>query len=333
MSTLSQLRLYDAFDALIKCQGLQLPPPHCGQTGQLSGKCQIRPRLRFGWNNRLPRHHRSALQASPVASFPENYVQLVRTSRDATQAALADGHKLIEIEFPTYSLAAVAGDDDGAAEMSASLGFLRSFCQPFQQQADTTRIFFPDAKEMRVAKEGKALDPAAGSPELQPTFGQSNFKLDYLTDPNPLSDIGIVIGQPDVLDRIRESDQLYIVAYPYFNVSEMLAVARLYEKSAAASGKPIIVFNGELDRIRSKGYYPPLFYPKLTKLADTLLPLFESAYYLHNFKGVNGGSLFRVYPGPWQVLRRYRDGSMRTVHTQDTRPSLRDVALKILPKH
>jgi hypothetical protein len=54
----------------------------------------------------------------------------------------------------------------------------------------------------------------------------------------------VVEGQPDVLDRIRESDQLYIVAYPYFNVSEMLAVARLYEKSAAASGKPIIVFNG-----------------------------------------------------------------------------------------
>lgn len=51
-------------------------------------------------------------------------------------------------------------------------------------------------------------------------------------------------GQPDVLDRIRDSDDLYICAYPYFNVSEMLAVARLYEKSTAQSGKPIIVFNG-----------------------------------------------------------------------------------------
>lgn len=51
-------------------------------------------------------------------------------------------------------------------------------------------------------------------------------------------------GQPDVLDRIRDSDDLYICAYPYFNVSEMLAVARLYQKSTAQSGKPIIVFNG-----------------------------------------------------------------------------------------
>lgn len=43
-------------------------------------------------------------------SFPENYGQLVRTARAATQSALADGHKLIEIDFPTYSLAAVAGE-------------------------------------------------------------------------------------------------------------------------------------------------------------------------------------------------------------------------------
>ena len=61
-----------------------------------------------------------------------------------------------------------------------------------------------------------------------------------------LSALQVVLcaGQPDVLDRISNSDDLYICAYPYFNVSEMLAVARLYEKSTAQSGKPIIVFNG-----------------------------------------------------------------------------------------
>lgn len=36
-------------------------------------------------------------------------MQLVRDAREATQAALADGHRLLEVEFPTYSLAAVAG--------------------------------------------------------------------------------------------------------------------------------------------------------------------------------------------------------------------------------
>ncbi len=45
------------------------------------------------------------------------------------------------------------------------------------------------------------------------------------------------------------------------------------------------------------------------------------------------GVLFRAYPGPWQVLvrdRRYPDQT-RVVHTQDTPPTLREVALDILP--
>lgn len=37
------------------------------------------------------------------------------------------------------------------------------------------------------------------------------------------------------------------------------------------------------------------------------------------------GALFRVYPGPWQVLRRDRNG-LRVVHTQETMPSLKEVS-------
>ena len=48
-------------------------------------------------------------------------------------------------------------------------------------------------------------------------------------------------------------------------------------------------------------YYPRMVYRKLAKLADDFIPLFESAFYVHNFKGTNSGALFRVYPGPWQV--------------------------------
>ena len=38
----------------------------------------------------------------------------------------------------------------------------------------------------------------------------------------------------------------------------------LYERRAAAAGVPIVVFNGELDRIRG-GYYPSFFFPALAK--------------------------------------------------------------------
>ena len=46
---------------------------------------------------------------------------------------------------------------------------------------------------------------------------------------------------------------MFVMAYPSFNVNEIIAIADLYEGSARETGRPIIVFNGELDRIRS-GY-------------------------------------------------------------------------------
>ena len=42
----------------------------------------------------------------------------------------------------------------GANEMTYSLGFLRQFMRIFQQQADTTRIFFPDPKVGRAGGLG-----------------------------------------------------------------------------------------------------------------------------------------------------------------------------------
>jgi hypothetical protein len=83
--------------------------------------------------------------------------------------------------------------------------------------------------------------------------------------------------------RVEPDDSLFIAAYPHFNVNEMLAVNELHESVAMKTKTPIVVYNGELDRIRS-GYYPALFYPKLAALNDTFLPSFDAAYYIHNFK-------------------------------------------------
>jgi hypothetical protein len=38
------------------------------------------------------------------------------------------------------------GDGEGGNEMTYSLGYLRQFCRIFQDQAASTRIYFPDQK-------------------------------------------------------------------------------------------------------------------------------------------------------------------------------------------
>ena len=43
-----------------------------------------------------------------------------------------------------------------------------------------------------------------------------------------------------MLERIQPADELYIAAYPHFNVGEILAIGELSE----GTKKPIVVFNG-----------------------------------------------------------------------------------------
>ena len=48
----------------------------------------------------------------------------------------------------------------------------------------------------------------------------------------------------------------------------------------------------------------------------------------------NAGVLFRAYPGPWQVLRGspLEPQSLQVIHTQESMPTLKEVALEILPR-
>ncbi|CAO2838086.1 unnamed protein product [Amaranthus hypochondriacus] len=251
-------------------------------------------------------------------SFPTDYSDLLSQAKEATELAMKDNIQLMEIEFPTSGLQSVPGDGEGGIEMTESMQLIREFCDSLvpPEKVTRTRIFFPEANEVKFARES--------------TFGGVSFKLDYLTKPSFFEDFGFST-KVKMADRVRPEDELFLVGYPYFNVQEMLVVEELYKEAVVNTSRKLIVFNGELDRIRS-GYYPKFFYPKLAELTKTLFPKMETVYYIHNFKGRNGGTLFRRYPGPWQVLRRA--GKMGNkyicVHERETMPSLKEVALDIL---
>ena len=151
------------------------------------------------------------------------------------------------------------------------------------------------------------MDPAAGAAEIQPTFKNSRLQLDFLMQPTGLMDFGIDLNKRPVVEKVKETDKLFVIAYPHFNVdgqksipctlflswvgnvcAEILYVEELWRMQSGEK-RPIVVFNGELDRIRS-GYYPSFFYPKIGKIAKSFIPQFTQVYYIHNFKG--------SYPGP-----------------------------------
>ncbi|KAB2070528.1 hypothetical protein ERO13_A08G151200v2 [Gossypium hirsutum] len=247
--------------------------------------------------------------------FPNDYIDLLKQAKRATELALKDGKQLMEIEFPTAGLGSVPGDGEGGNEMTGSMQLIREFCDILvaPEKVTRTRIFFPEANEVKFARQ---------------VFEGVSFKLDYLTKPSFFEDFGF--GEKvKMADRVKPEDELFLVGYPYFNVNEMIVVEELYKEAVMNTNRKMIIFNGELDRIRS-GYYPSFFYPKLAALTKSLLPMMETVYYIHNFKGRNGGTLFRCYPGPWRVLRRMGNKYF-CVHQQEKMPSLKEVALDILP--
>uniref|UniRef100_A0A0E0JV30 DUF1995 domain-containing protein n=1 Tax=Oryza punctata TaxID=4537 RepID=A0A0E0JV30_ORYPU len=287
------------------------------------------------------------------AEFPSDYTELLVQAKEAAESAFKDGKQLLEIEFPTAGLQSVPGDGEGGIEMTGSMLLIREFCDRFvpAEKATRTRIFFPEANEVSFAR--------------QSAFEGCSLKLDYLTKPSLFEDFGFTT-KVKMADRVRPEDEIFLVAYPYFNVNEMLVVEELYKEAVVGTDRKLIIFNGELDRIRmlvtflNKRYavltmfensmlvkfivnyhlcwftsltikdYPPFFYPKLAELAKTFLPKLETVYYIHNFKGLKGGTLFRCYPGPWKVLRNI-GGSFFCLHEQEEMPSLKEVALDILP--
>ncbi len=68
-----------------------------------------------------------------------------------------------------------------------------------------------------MARQGKGMDPAAGSRQLEPVFAQTAFRLDFLTRPNAFSDMGFDFGkveprcprptdvQPPPTGRVRQA--------------------------------------------------------------------------------------------------------------------------------
>lgn len=54
-------------------------------------------------------------------------------------------------------------------------------------------------------------------------FGASLFKLDYLTKPSLFEDFGF-ITKVKMAERVKPEDELFLIAYPYFNVNGNLRI-------------------------------------------------------------------------------------------------------------
>jgi hypothetical protein len=124
--------------------------------------------------------------------------------------------------------------------------------------------------------------------------------------------------------------------HPVFDVREYAQMDQLYSDEIKPKDATLIIFNGDLFKLRSgglKGYYPDIFFPKLADVRRRLMPQVETAYYFRIFRGPPVGALYKKFPGPWMVLRALSGKSFDVLAQFDQKePPSQDDVFQILQR-
>ena len=138
-------------------------------------------------------------------------------------------------------------------------------------------VVFPDKNEMNLAI-------------------QTSFKDDKETR---LSNIPKVLAELQE-DPAADIGGLVILVNPGFNVEEWIEASHI----PADSTRPMICINGALDRLRN-GYYPGLFYPKLTSVTKSFYSKADQTFFVQPVACAGDrfrGYITREYPGKFALL-------------------------------
>lgn len=189
----------------------------------------------------------------------------LRRSIDSCKQCIADGKTLIEVEFPANR----KSDLSVSETLDTNRGFTREFVKPFENLGKNLWVVFPDQKESFLAKKDK-------------DWGEScSFTV---------TSIPSAIQAPDEL-----LPEMIVIVNPGFNVEEWIDVAKIRKPC------PMIIINGNLDRVSKRecftlyfyayflflssmqlrnGYYPRIFYPGLYKVTQEFYSSATQALFL-----------------------------------------------------
>lgn len=245
---------------------------------------------------------------------PNTFYQAITQAQTAVNAALAKNERLLEIEFPPLPTSELESPSVGAYEVSdANLRLALDFAQRYADEGKNVVLSFPD----RIERD-RVEDDYGGS-------GRDNIRLACLRDSRPGFLIELIWTRPEIELAVREEDDIFIVLGA--SCQELPDVEKLVD---AAGDRPVILFNLKLDTLRGDLGLPafprkdlhyrflskvlPVYYLRTRTYSRSML----RPPYIVNYSG----ALFKVYPGPYQVLLDTSAGSYRRLETMTERPPL-----------
>jgi len=244
-------------------------------------------------------------------------------AKPALEKAIADGIRLMEIEFPPL----IGGDKsknqfddfDNIQELEKNKDWAMQFAPMFMGDKSycdgKTWLVFPDLKECEIAKK-----EWTGARYRESTFTTIEAATNFLSSDSYdapwgaafMSGVSKMMAGDDKKDAglLGDLSSLDDLEYGKNAPATMTFIIQ------PGNGGPVedwincekiflggekttshVIINGALDKVRA-GYYPAVFFPKLAATVDRFFNKFESVFYLKpcTDKGVYGW-LYRVYPG------------------------------------
>lgn len=251
-----------------------------------------------------------------VAPPPQTFFQAISQAYDATLVALAAGERMLEVEFPPLSSAALESAATGAYDVSdANIRLAVTYARRFANAGKRVCIAFPDMIEQERAEE-------ANEGRSEPLEG---IRFGCIKDSRRGVFLERLWTSPPIESAVRDDDDIFIVIGA--SAQELPDVERLIE---AAGDRPVIMFNLKLDSARGDLGLPA--FPRRAlhfRFLSRVLPVYylrtrtysrsiSKAPFIVNYSG----ALFRVYPGPYQVLLDGAGGRYERLCTLDERPAL-----------
>lgn len=255
---------------------------------------------------------------------PASYAEMVDNAVDAVSAAITDGLRLLEVEFPALpvKLDGYKGSSDVFIDSNVQLALAAA--KRLAARGRKVHIVLPDGGEYdRTYKMFKN--------SLQMAEGVTLGHLKEAAPPNPFAGL-FGGGAPPSREAGQAAD-----TYLFINATcvELINVKAYVEQipAEALASKVLVLWNMELDTLRGDLGLPafpskdiqyqflcrfrPVFYLRPRDYSKSVpVPPFIVNY---------SGALFREYPGPWQVMLKQDSGEYACIAEDKARYDLGEV--------
>jgi len=256
---------------------------------------------------------------------PQSFFELQQNCQRAAEYAIADGLKLLEVEFPPLPASVLEMDDVSAYDIAmANLKLAVDFSKAFTSDDYKVSILLPDEAERDIIVEKVGANVVAAENIEISCLRRSEEGDERIFKPEQvlLSLFGNTPGQVKAIPGTK----MYVIIVA--SAQELPDVEELHSLDPDAV---IVMFNMKLDTLRGD-LGNPAFPGK--DFHDRFLSLVKPVYFLRTrqysrstpnppFMVNYQGCLFRSYPGQYQTLLDTGNGqAYRRVKGNDIRPSL-----------